>query len=242
MNAKDIVGLFCDDIRRVVQRRFILRRRRRGKCEMVDREKVIKGLECLAQAKEPTANPCKSCGYISRPNFAFCVKDVAVDALELLKELQGILHKKQDDINKLCTENSQLRHKLHDDSQDGNRGGKKHMMTIEQALDGLERLRFFNQREGRELWFDKPKDIQEEDIKKADKIYIEAIALLKELKHKTGHWIFNGGKAYEAWSHNCSECGQRMTTAVGTYANYCSNCGSKMSPEKEETPTKKKDN
>lgn len=53
---------------------------------MVDREKAIKGLECLAQKREPIANPCKDCGYSSRPNFAICVKDVAADALELLKE------------------------------------------------------------------------------------------------------------------------------------------------------------
>lgn len=65
-------------------------RSHKGRYEMVDREKVIKGLECLAQEKEPAANPCKDCGYISRPNFAFCIKDVAVDALELLKEQEAV--------------------------------------------------------------------------------------------------------------------------------------------------------
>ena len=55
---------------------------------MADREKVLKGLECLARTKEPTSNPCKDCGYIDRPNFAMCVVDVAIDALELLKEQQ----------------------------------------------------------------------------------------------------------------------------------------------------------
>ena len=53
---------------------------------MVDREKVLKGLRCLARTREPTSNPCKDCGYIDRPNFAMCVVDVAIDALELLKE------------------------------------------------------------------------------------------------------------------------------------------------------------
>lgn len=52
----------------------------------IDREKVIKGLECLAQKQAPTANPCKDCGYINRPSFAICVKDIASDALTLLKE------------------------------------------------------------------------------------------------------------------------------------------------------------
>ena len=56
---------------------------------MISREKVIKGLECLTQRKEPTANPCKDCGYINRPNFSFCVKDIASDALELLKEKES---------------------------------------------------------------------------------------------------------------------------------------------------------
>lgn len=53
---------------------------------MVEREKVIKGLQCLARTREPVANPCKDCGYIDRPNFAICVVDIAIDALELLKE------------------------------------------------------------------------------------------------------------------------------------------------------------
>ena len=58
---------------------------------MTDREKVIKGLECLTQRKEPTVNPCRDCGYINRPNFAICVKDVASDALALLKEQQKLI-------------------------------------------------------------------------------------------------------------------------------------------------------
>ena len=57
-----------------------------------------------------------------------------------------------------------------------------------------------------------------------------ALALLKEqeaTKPKTGHWIFESAYC-EAWSHTCSECGKRMTTAYNTYANYCWNCGTKM--------------
>lgn len=52
---------------------------------MIDREKVIKGLECVAQKRESTS-PCNGCGYIDRLNYAMCVKDIASDALELLKE------------------------------------------------------------------------------------------------------------------------------------------------------------
>ena len=46
----------------------------------------MRGLECLAQKQEPMANPCSKCDYHDRPNFAFCVVDVATDALALLKE------------------------------------------------------------------------------------------------------------------------------------------------------------
>ena len=53
---------------------------------MPDRDKVIKGLECLARKQEQMANPCSKCDYHDRPNFAFCVADVATDALALLKE------------------------------------------------------------------------------------------------------------------------------------------------------------
>lgn len=56
----------------------------------MDKEKVIRGLWCLAQKQESTANPCKDCGYINRPNFAMCVVDVATDALKLLNEQEPV--------------------------------------------------------------------------------------------------------------------------------------------------------
>lgn len=56
----------------------------------MDREKIEKGLECLARKQEPMANPCSKCDYHDRPNYAFCVVDVATDALKLLKEQNWI--------------------------------------------------------------------------------------------------------------------------------------------------------
>ena len=53
------------------------------------------------------------------------------------------------------------------------------MPDREKVVDGLERLRFFNQRAGRELWADKPHDVQEKDIANADAVYADALALLK---------------------------------------------------------------
>ena len=55
-------------------------------------------------------------------------------------------------------------------------------MNMEKVIDGLEMLRFFNQRAGRELWADKPHDVQEQDISNADVIYASDIAMLKEQK------------------------------------------------------------
>ena len=66
---------------------------------MIDRDKVIKGLECLTQRKEPTVNPCRDCGYINRPNFAICVKDVASDALVLLKEQDSVIEALKSDLD-----------------------------------------------------------------------------------------------------------------------------------------------
>lgn len=66
---------------------------------MIDRDKVIKGLECLTQRKEPTVNPCRDCGYINRPNFAICVKDVASDALVLLKEQESVIEALKSDLD-----------------------------------------------------------------------------------------------------------------------------------------------
>ena len=54
------------------------------------------------------------------------------------------------------------------------------MINREKVIDGIERLRFFNQRAGRELWGDKPTEIQNQDIADADSILADAIVLLKE--------------------------------------------------------------
>ena len=48
-------------------------------------------------------------------------------------------------------------------------------------IDGLERLKFFNCRGGRELWSDKPTDVQDQDIESADRVYAGAINTIKNL-------------------------------------------------------------
>lgn len=89
------------------------------------------------------------------------------------------------------------------------------MNNIERVIDGLEMLRFFNQRAGRELWADKPHDIQETDIANADAIYTDALALLKSQEpiSDTYHYTYQCG--------NCLE-------KISTYFNYCPYCGRKV--------------
>ena len=48
------------------------------------------------------------------------------------------------------------------------------MIDFDKIIDGIEMIEFFNQRAGRELWMDKPKDIQEKDMKRAQEILLAA--------------------------------------------------------------------
>lgn len=123
------------------------------------------------------------------------------------------------------------------------------------AIDIIDKLNFFyGQRAGRELWCEKPVDIQNEDIKnfvrdleflktflKEQKAaltdvleYLESIPeLAKEYKPK-GKWIIdsieqtdiNNGWAHKSYvtTYTCSICGSSI---VGlTNMNYCPYCGS----------------
>ena len=62
------------------------------------------------------------------------------------------------------------------------------MIDKEQALEIIDKRDFFNDRAGRELWNDKPKEIQDEDIRNAHEEYEQ----LKEYvlnQPKVGEWI-----------------------------------------------------
>lgn len=48
------------------------------------------------------------------------------------------------------------------------------MIDFNKIIDGIEMIQFFNQRAGRELWADKPKDIQDADILKEQEILLAA--------------------------------------------------------------------
>lgn len=48
------------------------------------------------------------------------------------------------------------------------------MIDFDKIIDGIEMIEFFNQRAGRELWMNKPKDIQDADIQKEQEILLAA--------------------------------------------------------------------
>ncbi len=62
------------------------------------------------------------------------------------------------------------------------------MIDKEQALEIIDKQDFFNDRAGRELWNDKPKEIQDEDIRNAHEDY-EALKEYILNQPKVGEWI-----------------------------------------------------
>lgn len=114
------------------------------------------------------------------------------------------------------------------------------MLDREKVIDGLEMLRFFNQRAGRELWADKPHGIQETDIANADAIFADALTLLKEKEPKHGKWERLTGMAPpEYHGHKiCSVCGclapyDPIHPWREELSRYCPGCGAEMEGEVE---------
>lgn len=100
------------------------------------------------------------------------------------------------------------------------------MADREKVIDGLEMLRFFNQRAGRELWADKPRGIQETDIANADAIFADAISMLKEqepiLPRKAKRYIEYSDTAVTfPGTYDCGKCGEELPNN----AKYCPACG-----------------
>lgn len=63
--------------------------------------------------------------------------------------------------------------------------------------------------------------------------FVDACKYYENLpERKTGHWLFLD-EYDEAVTHTCSECGKRMTTAIGVKASFCWNCGADMRGEQE---------
>lgn len=81
---------------------------------MADREKVKTGLELCQQGFDcPEDCPyLDDCNDLMKPMFI----ELAKDALAMMKEHDELLHKKQHDVDRLCTEISEWKHKFHDKS------------------------------------------------------------------------------------------------------------------------------
>lgn len=99
-----------------------------------------------------------------------------------------------------------------------------------ELIDKLRQLRFFNQRAGRELWGDKPREIQDKDIENADEILSMAISALSA--DNTMEWISaKVGKLFPSNDYKCSWCGNTLdfngVNCGRGDANFCPNCGRK---------------
>ena len=112
------------------------------------------------------------------------------------------------------------------------------MRLIEQAHDILNKWQFFyGQRAGRELWADKPKEVQNQDIADFNRDIEIVRAALNAEPVRHGEWVLGdvepgyftpGGN--RPWI--CSECGQVVSWMLGKpNEKYCHNCGCKMDKE-----------
>lgn len=88
--------------------------------------------------------------------------------------------------------------------------------------DRIEQAKFFNQRAGRELWSEKPKDVQDRDIASSERLYDNLLSLIKE---DDAEWIDN----------KCSICGKGIENLIESREwyenekpNYCPFCGTRF--------------
>lgn len=99
-----------------------------------------------------------------------------------------------------------------------------------EVLDILDKWEFFyGQRAGRELWADKPTEVQDQDIANFNRdIQIVRSALSSETMRPKGRWKFVDIDGW--WVNECSICGDMTPNRDGCYPdwNYCPNCGADM--------------
>ena len=124
-----------------------------------------------------------------------------------------------------------------------------------EALDILDKWEFFQgQRAGRELWADKPREVQDKDIADFNRdIQIVRSALSSETMRPKGRWVVNR-KSFDGYTpHRCSHCGtdapfvytyidewdedldgewdyigQRENGIEEQMGSFCPNCGGRM--------------
>ena len=111
------------------------------------------------------------------------------------------------------------------------------MTREEKVFDILDKWEFFfGQRAGRELWGDKPKAVQDQDIADFNrdmKIVRSALRLVSREQVLRGEWTtWAGGLA------KCSVCGHEYTDMLEC-AEFCGNCGAPMTDEAVEIAMKR---
>ena len=113
-------------------------------------------------------------------------------------------------------------------------------MTREEAIiDILEKWSFFfGQRAGRELWRDKPKEVQDQDIADFNRDIEIVRAALRPVSREQvekvwrGEWIWDTSGLYP--KPVCSKCGEepyRRSNHTIDLPNYCPKCGAPMTDE-----------
>lgn len=104
---------------------------------------------------------------------------------------------------------------------------------IEQAKDILSKWEFFyGQRAGRELWADKPKEVQDQDIADFNRDVEIVRSALNAGPVRYGRWIHTDLAAHWHGKDECSECTYHEKDRNDlSHLNYCPNCGCKMSKE-----------
>ncbi len=103
-------------------------------------------------------------------------------------------------------------------------------MSKERAEDILAMWEFFyGQRAGRELWADKPREIQDKDIENFNRDMAVVRKALADLRPK-GRWVWADDCYYR-----CSECTQKAPVIrqwddepMTTMTNFCHFCGADM--------------
>ena len=107
------------------------------------------------------------------------------------------------------------------------------MTREEKALDILDKWEFFfGQRAGRELWGDKPKAVQDQDIANFNRDMKIIRAALRPVSREQvekvwrGEWKCHG----DCGVTECSACGWNIEEYVGDY-NFCPSCGAPMTDE-----------
>jgi len=107
------------------------------------------------------------------------------------------------------------------------------MITKEQAIEILDKFDFFyGQRAGRELWNDKPYDVQEKDIAAFSRdcsLLVEYVKGSENAETSRSKWVHTNKAATWRAKDECGKCGYHDKDRNDlSFWKFCPNCGAKM--------------